>query len=200
MWMWPMLSASPRLDRPEWKSTAWAVDKGRCLSNKLHCSLHVNNNTQKEPIGAPLDDGISTSTLLQLSLESLAMAKDSIPPLHTLERPEKLQDILKQDRGDDCLPCRVIGEDSCIHRCLNTLDANTLTRRRGFPWSCRIQLLFRPLPAHQSPSRDPSQQVLLWYEKQEVGHHWSLMRHGLSGLVQTVQVRRSEKKKTSTCP
>ncbi|EGO54494.1 hypothetical protein NEUTE1DRAFT_49651 [Neurospora tetrasperma FGSC 2508] len=37
------------------------------------------------------------------------MAKDSIPPLHTLERPEKLQDILKQDRGDDCLPCRVIG-------------------------------------------------------------------------------------------
>lgn len=43
------------------------------------------------------------------------MAKDNIPPLHTLDRPEKLQDILKQDRGDDCLPCRIIGENSCIH-------------------------------------------------------------------------------------
>ncbi|KAK3402023.1 hypothetical protein B0T20DRAFT_128644 [Sordaria brevicollis] len=37
------------------------------------------------------------------------MAKDSIPSLHALDKPEKLKDILDKDRGDDCLPCRVIG-------------------------------------------------------------------------------------------
>ncbi|UPL00783.1 hypothetical protein LCI18_011717 [Fusarium solani-melongenae] len=34
---------------------------------------------------------------------------DKIPTVQTLERPEKLEDILRQDRGDDCLPCKVIG-------------------------------------------------------------------------------------------
>ncbi|KAL2263786.1 hypothetical protein VTK26DRAFT_5078 [Humicola hyalothermophila] len=37
------------------------------------------------------------------------MAKDQIPPLHVLEKPEKLEDILREDRGDDCLPCRIVG-------------------------------------------------------------------------------------------
>ncbi|KAL7816505.1 hypothetical protein V8C44DRAFT_356221 [Trichoderma aethiopicum] len=37
------------------------------------------------------------------------MAGDKIPTLHSLEKPERLQDILRQDRGDDCLPCKVIG-------------------------------------------------------------------------------------------
>ncbi|GAB1316275.1 Exosome complex exonuclease [Madurella fahalii] len=38
------------------------------------------------------------------------MAKDTdIPSLQSLEKPEKLRDLLKQDRGDDCLSCRVVG-------------------------------------------------------------------------------------------
>ncbi|KAK4152123.1 hypothetical protein C8A00DRAFT_44767 [Chaetomidium leptoderma] len=37
------------------------------------------------------------------------MAKDSAPSIHSLDRPEKLQDLLKEDRGDDCLPCRIVG-------------------------------------------------------------------------------------------
>ncbi|KAH7148752.1 hypothetical protein EDB81DRAFT_946909 [Dactylonectria macrodidyma] len=37
------------------------------------------------------------------------MAGDGIPTVQSLERPEKLQDILRQDRGDDCLPCKVVG-------------------------------------------------------------------------------------------
>ncbi|KAJ4302555.1 hypothetical protein N0V88_002705 [Collariella sp. IMI 366227] len=37
------------------------------------------------------------------------MAKDNIPPVHVLEKPEKLQDLLKEDRGDDCLPCKIVG-------------------------------------------------------------------------------------------
>ncbi|WAO89548.1 Hypothetical protein NCS54_00694200 [Fusarium falciforme] len=35
---------------------------------------------------------------------------DKIPTVQALERPEKLEDILRQDRGDDCLPCKVIGQ------------------------------------------------------------------------------------------
>ncbi|KAL1881448.1 hypothetical protein VTK73DRAFT_3966 [Phialemonium thermophilum] len=37
------------------------------------------------------------------------MAGDKVPPVHALDKPERLDDLLKQDRGDDCLPCKVIG-------------------------------------------------------------------------------------------
>ncbi|KAL7793564.1 hypothetical protein V8C37DRAFT_378268 [Trichoderma ceciliae] len=37
------------------------------------------------------------------------MAGDKVPTLQSLEKPERLQDILRQDRGDDCLSCKVIG-------------------------------------------------------------------------------------------
>lgn len=38
------------------------------------------------------------------------MAGDKIPTIQSLERPEKLEDILRRDRGDDCLPCKVVGK------------------------------------------------------------------------------------------
>lgn len=38
------------------------------------------------------------------------MAKDDIPTLKSLEKPEKLQDILKHDREDDCTSCKIVGE------------------------------------------------------------------------------------------
>uniref|UniRef100_A0A0B7JZK5 Distal membrane-arm assembly complex protein 1-like domain-containing protein n=1 Tax=Bionectria ochroleuca TaxID=29856 RepID=A0A0B7JZK5_BIOOC len=37
------------------------------------------------------------------------MAGDSIPTLHSLEKPENFKDVLRRDGGDDCLPCRLIG-------------------------------------------------------------------------------------------
>ncbi|KAI1501446.1 hypothetical protein F5X99DRAFT_409029 [Biscogniauxia marginata] len=37
------------------------------------------------------------------------MAKDKIPTVGTLEKPENLNELLKQDRGEDCLPCRIVG-------------------------------------------------------------------------------------------
>ncbi|KAH8670954.1 hypothetical protein BX600DRAFT_509675 [Xylariales sp. PMI_506] len=36
------------------------------------------------------------------------MARDTDTP-HKLDKPEKLDDLLRADRGDDCLPCRVVG-------------------------------------------------------------------------------------------
>jgi hypothetical protein len=35
---------------------------------------------------------------------------DKIPTIQALEKPEKLENILRQDRGDDCLPCKVVGQ------------------------------------------------------------------------------------------
>ena len=37
------------------------------------------------------------------------MAGDKLPSLQALEKPEKLQDLLKADRGEDCTPCKVVG-------------------------------------------------------------------------------------------
>lgn len=38
------------------------------------------------------------------------MAGNNTPSVHALDKPEKLQDLLKADRGDDCTPCRVVGK------------------------------------------------------------------------------------------
>ncbi|KAI1751325.1 hypothetical protein F4782DRAFT_190909 [Xylaria castorea] len=42
------------------------------------------------------------------------MAKDKVPSVGILDKPESLDDLLKQDRGDDCLPCRVVGGGAFI--------------------------------------------------------------------------------------
>jgi hypothetical protein len=38
------------------------------------------------------------------------MAKDSIPSLQSLEKPEDLKTLLKQEAGDDCMSCRIVGK------------------------------------------------------------------------------------------
>lgn len=35
---------------------------------------------------------------------------DKVPTVGTLDKPENLEELLKQDRGEDCMPCRVVGE------------------------------------------------------------------------------------------
>ncbi|KAJ1326577.1 DUF4536 domain-containing protein [Microdochium nivale] len=34
---------------------------------------------------------------------------DRVPSVGTLDKPENVHDLLKQDRGEDCLPCRITG-------------------------------------------------------------------------------------------
>jgi hypothetical protein len=36
------------------------------------------------------------------------MARDT-DSAYKLDKPERLDDLLKADRGDDCTPCRVVG-------------------------------------------------------------------------------------------
>jgi hypothetical protein len=38
------------------------------------------------------------------------MAGDKVPSIRSLDKPENLDELLRQDRGDDCLPCRVVGK------------------------------------------------------------------------------------------
>ncbi|KAH8905647.1 hypothetical protein BR93DRAFT_980249 [Coniochaeta sp. PMI_546] len=42
------------------------------------------------------------------------MAGDKIPSIYALDKPEKLDDLLKQDRGEDCLPCRIVGSGAFL--------------------------------------------------------------------------------------
>ncbi|KAH7326024.1 hypothetical protein B0I35DRAFT_421737 [Stachybotrys elegans] len=37
------------------------------------------------------------------------MAGPKVPTLQSLEKPEDLQELIRKDRGDDCLGCRVVG-------------------------------------------------------------------------------------------
>lgn len=38
-----------------------------------------------------------------------AMARDPVPSLQNLEKPEDYKSLLKQDVGDDCMSCRLMG-------------------------------------------------------------------------------------------
>ena len=38
------------------------------------------------------------------------MAGDKLPTLQSLDKPEDLKTLLRQDRGDDCLSCKVVGK------------------------------------------------------------------------------------------
>jgi hypothetical protein len=40
------------------------------------------------------------------------MAGDKIPSVYALDKPEPLDELLKKDRGEDCLPCKVVGMDA----------------------------------------------------------------------------------------
>lgn len=37
------------------------------------------------------------------------MTGDKLPTIHSLDRPEDLKGLLRQDRGDDCLSCKIVG-------------------------------------------------------------------------------------------
>lgn len=38
------------------------------------------------------------------------MGGNNVPSLESLEKPEKFQDVLRRDRGDDCLGCKIVGK------------------------------------------------------------------------------------------
>ncbi|KAK3898107.1 hypothetical protein C8A05DRAFT_47488 [Staphylotrichum tortipilum] len=37
------------------------------------------------------------------------MSKDKVPTLQSLEKQDSVHDLLREDRGDDCLSCKIVG-------------------------------------------------------------------------------------------
>ncbi|EFY90108.1 hypothetical protein J3459_006171 [Metarhizium acridum] len=37
------------------------------------------------------------------------MAGEKLPTIQSLDKPEDLKGLLRQDRGDDCLGCKIVG-------------------------------------------------------------------------------------------
>lgn len=58
---------------------------------------------------------LATLSYLRICLASrnytliFIMSNKGVPSVGTLDKPENIHDVLKQDRGDDCTPCRVVG-------------------------------------------------------------------------------------------
>ncbi len=116
------------------------------------------------------------------------MAKDSI---RSLDKPEKLQDLLKEDRGDDCLSCRIVGE-SLLFVAYLTLKDPPLTctpRRRRVPRPRRVQLHLGPVAARAAAGQDPGQRLALRPAQPQHGHHGHLARPGLAGRLAAGQMR-----------
>ncbi|KAF4508000.1 hypothetical protein G6O67_004438 [Ophiocordyceps sinensis] len=40
------------------------------------------------------------------------MAGDKMPSLYALDKPEDLKELMRQDRGDDCLSCTIVGNSA----------------------------------------------------------------------------------------
>jgi len=56
------------------------------------------------------------------------MAGDKIPTLRSLERPEKYQDLLKQEKEyDDCTACRIVGTYDLLSHMRLGLCAGSIT-------------------------------------------------------------------------
>lgn len=87
------------------------------------------------------------------------MAGDKLPPIQVLDRPEDLKKLLKEDRGDDCLGCKIIGELSCISYTvmLWESDANfsLLERLWGILWPRWLHILVWTEAAY-TPTKEDS--------------------------------------------
>ncbi|KAJ3475289.1 hypothetical protein NLG97_g9512 [Lecanicillium saksenae] len=57
----------------------------------------------------------ATSNNFCTRLDSIfAMAGDKIPSIHALEKPENVHEMLRKDRQEDCLSCKVVGSGAFL--------------------------------------------------------------------------------------
>ncbi|OAA55472.1 hypothetical protein ISF_07983 [Cordyceps fumosorosea ARSEF 2679] len=42
------------------------------------------------------------------------MAGDKVPSIHQLEKPENVHEMLRKDRQEDCLSCKVVGSGAFL--------------------------------------------------------------------------------------
>lgn len=59
------------------------------------------------------------------------MTGDKVPNVQSLDKPEDLKGLLRQDRGDDCLPCKVIGTNRHPLSPVKTNQVNGINKLAG---------------------------------------------------------------------
>jgi len=105
------------LRRIEW----WVgeVEAGFCRQSECVIARAVNNFHRLRREGSLVQDRNSSSAIGSQGVWTVAaMSKDSgntpNATLYQLEQPEKLRNVLDQDKPEDCLSCRLTGESSWL--------------------------------------------------------------------------------------
>lgn len=116
------------------------------------------------------------------------MAGDKPTSVSSLERPAKYQDLLKEDRGDDCLSCRIVGKlfEDLPFRAI--LDLTHVNRRRRVSRPRGIHLLLGTDTAPAAGSSNPQEQVHVWHAQSADGHHGPVDGVGLVGTVAALRL------------
>ncbi len=119
------------------------------------------------------------------------MARESIPSHVSLEKPERYQDLLKEDRGDDCLPCRIVGMTLPLPELAPQpqLLANIeCFRRRRIPRLGSLQLLLGPHAATKERSGHPQEQTPTRHAHSADRNHGFISGAGVVGPLEAVPV------------
>ncbi|RDA90202.1 hypothetical protein CP533_0486 [Ophiocordyceps camponoti-saundersi (nom. inval.)] len=95
------------------------------------------------------------------------MAGDKMPSLYALEKPQDVQQLVRKDRDDDCLSCRI----------------------RSIIRLSRLRLLLRHVATQQTKSCHPAEQVFLRVSEPAGGHYRYLSRVGVDGIMESVSLR-----------
>ncbi|KAK4089752.1 hypothetical protein Purlil1_5855 [Purpureocillium lilacinum] len=116
------------------------------------------------------------------------MAGDKVPTLHSLEKPEDLKQLMRQDRGDDCLSCKIVGKLRRSNATMNplTLTLNLRCRQRCIFWLGRVQLLVWHVATRKAACRHTAEELHVWHAQPEAGHRRHLARTGVDGDVEGV--------------
>ena len=100
-------------------------------------------------------------------IQQKAMPSSPIPPLDSLQRPEKLSKALKDDMRDDCLSCRLVGKPIILlvlsEACSNSrVDCAIHTRCNSTYWTWRLHLLLGQISAPAARSLDLKKWQQVW--------------------------------------
>ncbi len=98
---------------------------------------------------------------------------------------------MRQDRGDDCLSCKIVGKLRRSHATMNplTLTLNLRCRQRCIFWLGRVQLLVWHVATRKAACRHTAEELHVWHAQPEAGHRRHLARTGVDGDVEGVSVR-----------
>lgn len=123
---------------------------------------------------------------------------DKMPTVGTLDKPESLDQLLREDRGDDCTSCRVIGKPLLSSKTCSGSESSRIAmlmrlfpkrnRRRRIPRSRSIQLPLRHGPRRKATRGDSQVGIQVRHGKPQAGRRQHLHRPSLPWPVEAIQI------------